>query len=127
MTIGRLCALLGVCCLAVGCATGPKPQSVTVTPVFNAPLETPEDQLFDVGIGIFETDVDGDEDKAVPSEIRRAESRFVPVHLKGTMQRTGHWGAVRVIPTETDSIDVFVTGTIKASDGEELIVSVDGV
>lgn len=125
MTIGRLCALLGVCCLAVGCATGPKPQSVTVTPVFNAPLETPEDQLLDVGIGIFETDVDEDEDKAVPSEIRQAESRFVPVHLKGTMQRTGHWGAVRVIPTETDSIDVFVTGTIKASDGEELIVSVE--
>lgn len=110
--------------LAVGCATGPKPQSVTVTPVFNAPLETPEDQLLDVGIGVFEANVDEDEDEAVPTEIRRAESRFMPIHLKGTMQRTGHWGAVRVVPTETDSIDVFVTGTIKASDGEELIISV---
>lgn len=124
MITRRLCALLGMYVLVAGCATGPKPQSVTVTPVFNAPLETPEDQLLDVGIGIFETDVDEDEDEAVPTEVRRAESRFMPVHLKGTMQRTGHWGAVRVVPIETDSIDVFVTGTVKASDGEELIMSV---
>lgn len=111
--------------LTIGCATGPKPQSVTVTPVFNAPLETPEDQLLDVGIGIFEADVEEDRDEAIPTEIRRAESRFMPIHLKGTMQRTGHWGAVRVIPMETDSIDVFVTGRVRASDGEELIISIE--
>ena len=33
-------------------------------------------------------------------DIRRAEAKYFPYHLKTTLQSTGHWGAVRVIPNE---------------------------
>ncbi|MCK7469501.1 MAG: hypothetical protein MZU95_00885 [Desulfomicrobium escambiense] len=45
------------------------------------------------------------------AEIRKAEQNFLPYHLKTTLQQSSQWGAVRVLPAETDSVDLLVKGT----------------
>jgi hypothetical protein len=57
-------------------------------------------------------------------EIRQAEERYIPIHLKYTMQRTGQWGAVRVAPAESEA-HVQVKGNIIHSDGERLILEIE--
>ncbi len=93
-----------------------------------APVE--EHLLLDIGIVEFDNGVpDGNDPSAtgVYEEIRSAEARYLPYHLKSTLQGTGHWGAVRVVPSSAAFTDVIVSGGIEKSDGEfvTLRVSVD--
>ena len=37
-------------------------------------------------------------DIPVSAEVRRAESRYMAFHLKDTLEQTGNWGIVRVVP-----------------------------
>jgi hypothetical protein len=95
-----------------------------------AQQEIPEDQLMDVGIHTFESDELSPkvaQEEGTSNEIRKAESHFIPYHLKSTLQQTGHWGAVRVIPTATDSLDLFVKGKIEESTGEHLTLDIEVV
>ncbi|MCO4829408.1 MAG: hypothetical protein KC524_00850, partial [Gammaproteobacteria bacterium] len=41
----------------------------------------------------------GSDDIPVSAEVRRAESRYLAFHLKDTLERTGNWGIVRVVPS----------------------------
>lgn len=89
-----------------------------------------ENLLLDVGIINFETGVpdNNNPDKSgVYEEIRRAEARYLPYHIKKTLQGTGFWGAVRVIPSRYVFTDVTITGEIERSNGEyiELAVRVE--
>ncbi len=93
--------------------------------------EAPPDEsmLLDIGVVEFRSGLDGrnDPDKSgVFGEIRDAEVRYLAYHLKTTLQGTGHWGAVRVIPSRDAFTDVTISGEIKKSDGEfiELEVTV---
>jgi hypothetical protein len=93
--------------------------------------EAPPDEalLLDIGISEF---VDGvpegnnPEDTGIYAEIRSAEARYLPYHLKNTLQGTGHWGAVRVVPSQSAYTDILVSGEIRESDGEfvEIDISV---
>ena len=86
-----------------------------------ASLEVSEKLLLDVGILNFEPGIpeDNDIDKTrIYPEVRLAEARYLPYHIKTTLQGTGFWGAVRVIPSENVSTDVIVSGKILESDGE---------
>ena len=83
-------------------------------------------ELLDVAIAVFdskELSEDERENQGLTDEIRQAEQRFVPIHLKYTMQRTGYWGAVRVVPGESCA-NVLVKGTILHSDGERMDVEI---
>jgi hypothetical protein len=85
--------------------------------------------LLDVGIVEFDAGIPEDnrpEKSGIYDDIRRAESKYIPYHLKTTLQGAGHWGAVRVIPSESAFTDVIVKGSIEKSDGEyvELELSV---
>ncbi len=83
-------------------------------------------ELLDVAIVVFDSKELTDEEiqkQGLSREIRQAEERFVPIHLKYTMQRTGYWGAVRVVPTE-NSAHLLVRGTIEHSDGESMILRI---
>ena len=96
--------------------------------VSQAPVE--ESQLLDVGIMEFASGLDEDNDPretGVYEEIRLAETKYLAYHLKTTLQGTGHWGAVRVIPSREAFTDIVISGTIEKSDGEfvELNVSVE--
>jgi len=87
--------------------------------VAEAPPE--EDMLLDIGIIQFAEGVPEDNDPVdtrVFEEIRAAESRYLAYHLKTTLQGTGHWGAVRVIPSRSAYTDVIIDGEIVESDGE---------
>ncbi len=92
----------------------------------NATHELESSELLDVAIVVFDsvelTDSEIN-DLGLSKEIRQAEERYIPIHLKYTMQRTGQWGAVRVVPAES-SAQVQVKGTIIHSDGEQLVVEI---
>ncbi len=85
--------------------------------------EISESQLLDVWIELFdpgELQKDEDESKGLSMDIRKAEARYLPVLLHNTMEKTGYWGAVRVVPRDTEGGEVLVQGVILASDGERL-------
>ncbi|NIA01438.1 MAG: hypothetical protein GWP13_01515, partial [Planctomycetia bacterium] len=73
-------------------------------------------ELFDPG----ELQVDEDDSKGLSVDIREAEARYLPVLLRDTMEKTGYWGAVRVVPRGTEGGEVLVQGVILESDGERL-------
>ena len=88
-----------------------------------------ESQLLDVGVIEFNAGIpeNNNSDKSrIYDEIRNAESRYLAYHLKTTMQGTGHWGAVRVLPSSEAFTDILINGQIEQSDGEfvELEVTV---
>jgi hypothetical protein len=77
--------------------------------------------LLDVGIVEFDARIpEGNrpEKTGIYDDIRRAEAKYIPYHLKTTLQGAGHWGAVRVIPSESAFTDVIISGAIDKSDGE---------
>lgn len=114
-----------VAALAVGIASA----GCTVSEVIHAEqtslnvasLQVSEALLLDVGILNFEPGIpeenDAEETRIYP-EVRRAEARYLPYHIKTTLQGTGFWGAVRVIPSMDVATDVYVSGMIEESDGE---------
>jgi hypothetical protein len=58
-------------------------------------------------------------------DIRRAESRYIPVQLKRTLQGTGLWGSTWVVPKETQGVDLTISGTISESDGERTVMELE--
>jgi hypothetical protein len=93
--------------------------------VAEAPPE--EGMLLDIGIIQFADGVAEDNDSndtQVFEDIRAAESRYLAYHLKTTLQGTGHWGAVRVIPSSSAYTDVIIKGEIEESDGEYVTLEV---
>jgi hypothetical protein len=112
-----------------GCATYGS-RHVGPTPIELAKTEIPEEQLIDVGILVFETKEltpEAAKNEGTSVDIRKAESHFMPYHLKNTLQQSGHWGAIQVIPAETNSIDLLVRGKILESNGQKLVLEIDVV
>jgi hypothetical protein len=95
-----------------------------------AKTDVPEERLLDIGIGVFDDGLEeGDAErlaaKGLSAELRRAEGRFVAFHLKKTMEGTGNWGAVRVLPGPGEGLDLYVSGRIVRSDGRQLTLDVE--
>ena len=85
--------------------------------------EVDENHLLDVWIALFspgEVPADEDDANGLSLEIRKAEARYMPVQLRQTLEQTGYWGAVRVVPQDTEGAEVLVQGVILESDGEKL-------
>jgi hypothetical protein len=98
--------------------------------VIQAQTEIPEESLLDVGIQVFDPGLPEEveqlmklEEEGVFAEVRKSEARYIPIHLKRTIESTGFWGAVRLVPA-ANSVDVMVTGTILKSTGKDLEVEV---
>ncbi len=118
-------AIILLCLLIVGCNTTTV-KTVSHEKVALAGEATPEELLLDVGIGIFNPGVDAvsaPEDGVYP-KIRGAEARFMPFKLMETLQNSGNWGAVRVIPDRLSEMDVWVEAEILKSDGANLWLQV---
>ena len=119
--------LLILLLLSAGCSTlaqrdieGDVAIRKSVTPI-------PEDRLLDVWIELFDPGtlpVD-EEASGLSPDIRQAEARYLPEQLRSTMEKTGYWGAVRVVPRGTAGGEVLVAGTILASDGEQLVLAIN--
>ena len=115
--------LLGLMALLTSCATT---EIVTTTsePAMVAQVPIEDALRLDVMILPFDPNLERietvDSDIPVSAEVRRAESRYQAYHLKETLEQTGNWGVVRVIPSPTNFQPLLVQAKILASDGENL-------
>ncbi len=125
--MSRVWLLVVVLCLG---ATGCTVNEVIVAEesdliVADEPVE--ESRLLDIGVVEFAPGIDEENDArktGVYEEIRFAETKYLAYHLKTTLQGTGHWGAVRVIPSREAFTDVIISGTIDKSDGEFVVLEI---
>ncbi len=115
-----------LCLVAPGCSVN---EVITAdeTELLVADTTVDESLLLDVGIVEFADgvpDSNDPKDSGVYGDIRSAESRYLAYHLKNTMQGTGHWGAVRVIPSRSAFTDIVISGEIEKSDGEYIVLRI---
>lgn len=125
--MGRIFLLIAFLCLAgAGCSVNEVVVAEeTKLIVAESPVE--EAMLLDIGIVEFDAGIPENNDPQktrVFDEIRSAETKFLAYHLKTTLQGTGHWGAVRVIPSRSAFTDVIVSGRIERSDGEFVVLDI---
>ena len=128
MNVRFLLPIYMVLALLGGCSTlGPTHDVKGPVPLNKAITEIPENQLLDVWVELFdpgELPEDEDEAMGLSMEIREAEARYMPEQLRSTLENTGHWGAVRVVPQNTTGGELLVQGEIIKSDGEELVLRI---
>ena len=117
-----------LCCISIissGQASVDKITSSTPIQLLTPSTPIPESFLLDVGIPTFN---DGlyltDDDDLVFPEVRYAESIYFANQLAKVLERSGAWGAVRVIPNDLVITDVFVKAIILHSDGEKMSLEV---
>jgi hypothetical protein len=110
-----------------GCVTRetlPQP----ISSAHKATAEIAESELLDVSVGIFDPNVPAtakeQKSKRIDPEVRGAEARYMPVLLAKTLQGTGYWGQVRVVPRGLTTFDVNIAGKILASDGQTLKLAI---
>ena len=132
LPMNRWVGVLGVAAalLLIGGCASQAPRNPNTEQVIQAVDEIPEDTLLDVGIDVFGTGLPPSgqpiPDDVFP-ELRKAEARYLAIQLKNTMQGTGQWGAVRVLPGEQGITDLEVTGKILLSTGSKLALDIRAV
>ena len=72
-----------------------------------AQIEIPEEALLDIGILLFDPNIPDEDKELIFPEIRKAEARYIPYHLKKTLQDSGFWGGVWVLPEKSEAIDML--------------------
>ncbi len=86
--------------------------------------EIPEAQLLDVAVKLLDENVPEDEKKRekerIFPDVRKAEARYFAMQIRNTLEGSGQWGQVRVIPVDEDAMDVQVSGKILESSGMTL-------
>jgi len=131
MTPGRGTTTLTVA-LAFLVGLGPVPAALAGDDYVEAKLprgEVPEQERLDVAIDLFSPNVDSEDpeelaDKGIQPLVRKAEARYLAIHLRNTLQSTGQWGAVRVMPGGVPWAELSVVGKIEKSNGKELDIRV---
>ena len=121
----KLLMLITVLSMLSACASTVSSQRNGDPPVILSKVseELPEAQLMDVWIELFDSGELPTKEKdalGLSKEIREAEARYIPIHLRGVIEKTGYWGAVRVVPYDTEGAEVLLRGLIVSSDGSEL-------
>jgi hypothetical protein len=127
---------VALCCAALAASTAACVVHETrPLPKINATQadhEIPADELLDVAVREFDPgiplEIAKDEQalnkKRIYPDIRRAESRYVATTLRGTLEASGQWGAVRVVPEGVQFVDVQISGKIAESTGAKLALQV---
>ncbi|MEX0915881.1 MAG: hypothetical protein WDZ60_08305, partial [Wenzhouxiangellaceae bacterium] len=117
--------------LLVGCATGPDPADAPPTPVEplqQAAHELPAEKVMNIQVVRFDADVPSSSETAeleqVFTDVRNAEARYIPYTLRRTLQQSGHWGDVRVVPAPMEGAELQITGRILDSHGQLLRLDV---
>lgn len=125
--------ILGIVLLlgASGCTTT-QVIKANPTPARHANDQLPTSLLLDIGVLPFDPNIPpdadaGDKKQTVIPDVRKAESQYIAYHLKDTLELTGNWGAVRVIPEPSEAVDLTISGKILLSDGESLRAHITAV
>jgi hypothetical protein len=124
-------ALVGTALLLSGCMVNETKPLAKVNAV-QASTQIPEDELLDVGVRNFDANIPADiandpealAKKRIYPDIRKAEARYIPSMVRSTLESSGQWGAVRVVPSNVEFIDVVVSGKIIESTGAKLVIDV---
>src|SRR5688572_32682628 len=116
---GKLLAgsVLAAALALTGCVTS-ETRPIPKVEAKQATVHIPESELLDVGIrvldpGIPENLKDNEEalaKKRIYPDLRKAEARYIPTLLAETLEAPPQWGAVRVFPTKSESVDVILPG-----------------
>ncbi len=132
MAITLTCALLLSGCAAGGAGSS----SFDVGPMMSssyfkskvkeaAGVEKPK---LDIIVPVFDPGLPDDPEKyakkGIWPELRRAESSRFAYKMKLALEKTEAFGAVRVMPDKTATGDLYVLGTIKESDGENVEIGI---
>ena len=127
MTRSRALTVLLLTAVVAGCSVG-RTIDYEETELVRAAVELPDNDRLDVGIILFDPGVatgsQPDEKKLIFPEVRQAEARYMPYHLKTTLEASGEWGSVWVVPQRSDAVDLTVSGRIEKSDGLDVTVRV---
>jgi hypothetical protein len=122
-----LAALVLLPWLLGGCSTA-RTVDYPQADLVRAVAEVPDIERLDVGIILFDpgTSADSlaDEKKLIFPEVRQAEARYMPYQLKTTLESSGYWGSVWVVPQRSDAVDLTVTGRIDLSNGLDVSVHI---
>jgi hypothetical protein len=91
--------------------------------------EIPESRLLDVAIDLLSPSIDDYDretllEEGIQPSVRKAEARYIPIHLRNTLQSTGQWGVVRVVPGGVAWAELNIVGKIEESNGKELKVRI---
>ena len=114
---------IAACTVLVGACTSAREIQYTQVGLNRAETEISQEALLNVGILVFDPGLPenlSDEqlnEKLIFPEIRRAEARYMPFHLKNTLESTGYWGAVSVLPEFSPVADILISARIEESDG----------
>jgi hypothetical protein len=112
------------CFAATACVVS-ETRPVEYKPAVRADAEVSVQKRLNIGIDVFDPGIPEEGTRArakmrVPPDVRKAESRYLAYQLKETLERTGQWGEVRVVPEAREGTELYVTGEILGSDGETL-------
>jgi len=121
-------ALILILMMGVSACATQNVKSTTFTPIVSDNASTPEDELLDIGIAIFQPGLDDmprNREELTFSDVRMAETYFTSYELANALQNSGNWGVVRVVPGDLSSSDLAITGTILQSDGETMRLHVN--
>ena len=117
----RLAAVMTLAVLA-GCTTT---SVIDANSVPARKAETVAESLrLDIGVALFDPNVpfsQKERDKEfINPDVRKAEAALLPYYLRDTLQNTENWGAVRVLPRASESVDLMIHGRIDLSNGRDL-------
>ena len=114
---------IAACAVLLGACTSAREIQYTQVGLKRAETEIAQKELLNVGILVFDPGLPdnlSDQEmskKLIFPEIRRAEARYMPFHLKNTLEATGYWGAVSVLPEFSPVADILISARIEESDG----------
>lgn len=127
MTLLRYALLVLLTLSMLGCSTVTV-RRVDLQPPKQSSRTIPEEQLLDVGVVVFDSNIPTLYDDLIEAnitpEVRQAEANWVANYTKDYLQATGNWGAVRAIPEPSLVVDILITGRILHSDGERQVLKV---
>lgn len=108
------------------------PEQVKSTKEKNAkeePKITPQKTKLDIIVPAFDPNLPEDpadyEKEGIWPELRRAEAVRFAYKMKLALEKTGAFGAVRVMPDQSATGDLYVMGKIKTSNGEEVAIDLN--
>lgn len=128
----HLCvALLLASCAAPPPPTPPGPPPVGTVNLITASGAGSQAQALDIGVLVFDS-LAGNEEivrsgAEIFAQIRETETQYLPVALRSTLTASNQWGVVRVLPDADPSMDLILEGTIRKSNGADLVLHIRAI
>jgi hypothetical protein len=121
---GKILLLPILACFVTACSSNQPAPPVEINKPENITLllsKTFDDIKLNVSLMLFDPGLTEDESDSGPfAQLRHAEAHYLPHVLKDTLDASGHWGGVRLLPEIDPTAELQITGTILESNGVEL-------